>query len=603
MNRQRALLVVVFLAVLTAGVGSSVLAAAGDKDEPVATARANAAEINWQPKVEYSSIVLTVATPEGEVIRKEFAAGVAISLRSSDGKGRALTDGSYQYELRVVPVFAQGVREALAAARRDGKDEEVMRDLRNRGLLPKQEVVQSGAFSVTAGAFVMGGAEEGQRVGAAPAQRDEVFSDYTQYRPFSGLLRPVSAPFLKTSPGALARSTRGVATTPSVRALAESAAVRFFDQVIPDDLIVQGSACVGLDCVNNESFGFDTIRLKENNTRIKFDDTSISAGFPANDWQLTANDSASGGANKFSIEDITGSKVPFTITAGATTNSMFVDSSGRLGLKTSTPVLDIQSTTSNTPAMRLEQNGSGGFTAQTWDIGANEANFFVRDVTGGSKLSLRIRPGAPTSSLDISANGDVGIGAASPTGKLHLFNGGATDNVLQVFQNGTRTWTMGINGATDIFRITDNTVFAARFVITNTGNIGIGGLTTPTNPLEHSSGAKLTAAGVWTNASSRALKMNIRNLNSGEAIKALEKLNPVQFEYKAQPGEKYVGFIAEEVPELVATSDRKTLSSMDVVAVLTKVVQEQQKAIAELQAKINRLEKRKGKAARVKRNR
>jgi len=53
--------------------------------------------------------------------------------------------------------------------------------------------------------------------------------------------------------------------------------------VIPDDLIVPGSACIGLDCVNNESFGFDTIRLKENNTRIKFDDTSTASGFPAND--------------------------------------------------------------------------------------------------------------------------------------------------------------------------------------------------------------------------------------------------------------------------------------------------------------------------------
>src|SRR6201985_2425331 len=89
------------------------------------------------------------------------------------------------------------------------------------------------------------------------------------------------------------------------------------DFVIPDDLIVQGSACVGLDCVDGEAFGFDTIRLKENNTRIKFDDTSTSAGFPNNDWQLTANNSASGGQNKFSIEDITGSKVPFTVIAGA----------------------------------------------------------------------------------------------------------------------------------------------------------------------------------------------------------------------------------------------------------------------------------------------
>ena len=73
------------------------------------------------------------------------------------------------------------------------------------------------------------------------------------------------------------------------------------------------------------------------------------------------------------------------------------------------------STTNNTPAIRLEQNNSGGFTAQTWDIGGNEANFFVRDLTGGSKLSFRIRPGAPSSSLDIAANGNVGIGTGSPT--------------------------------------------------------------------------------------------------------------------------------------------------------------------------------------------
>src|SRR5882757_5104749 len=104
------------------------------------------------------------------------------------------------------------------------------------------------------------------------------------------------------------------------------------DQVIPDDLIVQGSACVGLDCVNNESFGFDTIRLKENNTRIKFDDTSVSAGFPANDWQLTANDSAAGGLNKFSIENSTVATIPFTIVGPAPTNSLFIDGSGKVGL-------------------------------------------------------------------------------------------------------------------------------------------------------------------------------------------------------------------------------------------------------------------------------
>lgn len=180
------------------------------------------------------------------------------------------------------------------------------------------------------------------------------------------------------------------------------------DQVIPDDLIVQGSGCFGFDCINNESFGFDTIRIKENNTRIGFDDTSTGA-FPANDWQITANESASGGLNKFSIEDITGAKVPFTVVSGAKTNALFVNSNSNIGIGTSTPVLNAHILTSNTPAIRFDQDNSGGYTPQVWDIAGNEANFFVRDITGGSRLPFRIRPGAPTNSIDIQADGTIKI--------------------------------------------------------------------------------------------------------------------------------------------------------------------------------------------------
>jgi hypothetical protein len=76
-------------------------------------------------------------------------------------------------------------------------------------------------------------------------------------------------------------------------------------QVIADELIVQGRACIGLDCVNNESFGFNTLRLKENNTRIEFVDTSIVPGFPNTSWLLQANDSNSGGSNFIGIVDQT----------------------------------------------------------------------------------------------------------------------------------------------------------------------------------------------------------------------------------------------------------------------------------------------------------
>jgi hypothetical protein len=160
-------------------------------------------------------------------------------------------------------------------------------------------------------------------------------------------------------------------------------------------------------------------------------------GFPANDWQLTANDSASGGVNKFSIEDITGAKIPFTVIAGAPTNSLFVSSSGNVGFGTSVPALNLHINDTDTPAIRFEQNSGGGFTAQTWDVAGNEANFFVRDVTSGSRLPFRIRPGAGTSSLDISANGDVGVGTASPTASLHVARASGNVGVRMARTGGT----------------------------------------------------------------------------------------------------------------------------------------------------------------------
>src|SRR5436190_6941735 len=189
---------------------------------------------------------------------------------------------------------------------------------------------------------------------------------------------------------------------------------------VAQDLNVNGSLCVGFDCPP-ASFGFDTIVLRENNLRIFFDDTSVSAGFPANKWRITINDSASGGASFFALDDVTGNRTGvFKVMAGAPSASLFVASSGNVGIGTTVPGLDLSLFSGDTPAIRLEQSGSQGFTAQTWDVAGNEANFFVRDVTGGSRLPFRIRPGAPTSSIDIAASGNVGVGMVAPGAKLDI---------------------------------------------------------------------------------------------------------------------------------------------------------------------------------------
>src|SRR5256884_3155107 len=337
--------------------------------------------VRWDVAVSNGGGTLTITAPDGRVFRKAFRGGASPEINLSDKQLDSLPDGVYNYDLQLTSVLTAAQKEAIMKARGSDDDPENERAGRKRPSVPAMN--QSGSFAIVNGMLVGPGGIEGQRTASKTA-----------------------AP----------QPTRVSANTVERLRNHRFSLLRTPDIVEADDVIIQGSLCVGLDCVNNESFGSDTIRLKENNTRIKFDDTSTAAGFPANDWQLTANDSANGGASKFSIEDITGSKGPFTITAGAPTNSLFVDSTGRVGLGTSAPALNLHVSSSNTPAIRLEQNNSGGFTAQTWDIAGNEANFFVRDVTGGSRLPFRVRPGAPTSSIDISASGNVGVGTASPQG-------------------------------------------------------------------------------------------------------------------------------------------------------------------------------------------
>ena len=170
---------------------------------------------------------------------------------------------------------------------------------------------------------------------------------------------------------------------------------------------IRNSLCVGGDCAASETYGFDTIKLKENNTRILFDDTSTSSGFPSNDWQLTANDSGSGTKSKFSIDDVTSGRTPFTVEAFGPSHALYVDSSGKVGMGTNSPSVKLHLKNGNTPTTRLEQDGSSGFTAQTWDVAGNEANFFIRDTTSGSELPFRIQPGSASNTLSIRTDGVV----------------------------------------------------------------------------------------------------------------------------------------------------------------------------------------------------
>ena len=215
-------------------------------------------------------------------------------------------------------------------------------------------------------------------------------------------------------------------------------------QVILDDLIVDGSACIGLDCVNGGE-----LRLRHPAAEGEQPPHQVPGHLGVQrqlpEQRLAASPPTSpdnGGANKFSASTTSSAgRIPFRVEAGAPVNALYVEADGDLGVKTANPVVDIHVVEGNTPTLRLEQDGSDGFTPQTYDIAANEANFFIRDVTNGSKLFFRAKPGAPEDSIFVAASGFIGLGTDAPAAELQIR--GNTPSVR--FQN--------TGSATDIWEI------------------------------------------------------------------------------------------------------------------------------------------------------
>ncbi len=262
--------------------------------------------------------------------------------------------------------------------------------------------------------------------------------------------------------------------------------------------------------------------------------------------------------------------------------------------------------------------GSGGiFMKEVDDSGLLNNQWLISRTTGASSLNFTYGTETDFSTdvkiMTVHSNGNVGIGTVNPTEILQLndFSNGDSSFVkittkgvnaspagpkhagikLRHFNDGFG-WTISSvddnqNGSIHFkSHFDDLTGITRLFIDRVSGNMGIG-MSAPAHPLEMASGAHVTAGGVWTDASSRTLKENIQDLTSEQALEAFMQLSPKQYNYIRDSEESHLGFIAEEVPDIVAMNNRKSLSPMDIVALLTKVVQEQQSKISELESRLN----------------
>jgi hypothetical protein len=279
---------------------------------------------------------------------------------------------------------------------------------------------------------------------------------------------------------------------------------------------------------------------------------------------------------------------------GSYGSGIFQQSGGNLILQTgTTPRLTIVSTGAATfsssvsgTSIRSSAMGSFGFnTANNGEFqiyatatdgmimaGRGSSNDMVITNKNGNDV-FRIPSGTTTTNLV----GDLGVGTATPSGKIHAvgINASSSNNVIYL-ENSV---------ATILFRIRNDGAF-----FTGTGS---------SSPYNNTSGSAanliVTSAGsLERSTSSLKYKTDVRNYDKG--LEDVMKIRPVYYHSKneREKGIQFAGLIAEEIHELGLTEfvqyaedgTPDALAYQNMIALAFKAIQEQQAQIEELKAKI-----------------
>ncbi len=280
---------------------------------------------------------------------------------------------------------------------------------------------------------------------------------------------------------------------------------------------------------------------------------------------------------------------------------------------------------SNGIILKDQNNATTGF----WGFGTNVELMSIQNRNDDGEISFYT--GGFFERIRIDNVGNVGIGTSSPTAMFHVAGptrihgvsawGPSVANPVLQLNRGAGNVASGAdvffleqgslasennmyflidadnNSTTDRFVFaTDSELSTATELMTirQSGFVGMG-VANPANPLQMASGARVTAAGVWTNASDARLKTDIQQSKYGLA--EVLKLRSVDYNMK-KGGEAQVGFLAQEVqtvvPEVVngfpgdiENGETLGVAYGQLVPVLTKAIQEQQQIIEQLQADLD----------------
>lgn len=538
---------------------------AGNNTAQLATAWSTDSFITFEPNIEVADYTLRITTPTGEQFQMHFDGTEVPYFQVQDFD--FLDDGLYQFELVGSPILSNEAKAWMLEQREAGM--KVSHEtLREQGFIGETPMVLSGNFRI---------------------QQGQVFESQNTLEEATELVAAKSD--LKDE-------------TPAGGSVVTDQDEGDRAQVYATDLIVQGSECVGMDCTTSESFGSDTIRLKENNLRIKFDDTSASGSFPSNDWMLVANDTNNGGDSYFAIQDVTGNKTPFKISAGVSNNALVVDAEGDVVIGSSSGNMELNIQDGDSPGLRIYQDTSNGYSQQIWDVAGNETNFFVRDITAGSKIPFKILPGADHNQLVISGSNRVGVGTNTPSTRFHIKaddaeqtieNSDTTSvsdrNLLTLKSNGgsrvefvntnlsDKTWQIANPNNRDYLQFTLLDSGAVEMTLSESGDLDVYN--------------NITAGGTITSTSDRNAKENFKPISHQDILNKVSSMEILEWNYiKDQDETRHIGPMAQDFHAAFGVGlDNKHISMVDMdgvalasIKALNEKVDAKEATIQELKA-------------------
>jgi hypothetical protein len=273
--------------------------------------------------------------------------------------------------------------------------------------------------------------------------------------------------------------------------------------------------------------------------------------------------------------------------------------SGNIGIGTTAPTakLDVNGNAAVSGKLTVADAAlSGALTAKDATI---SGTLTAKDATISGTLTVKDAVVTGTlSAEDISLSNLLTVKDAVISGSLAVSQGievtrGSDKKARILWDAATNVWQAGIEDNMQNLVCKDSVYdellqVADAVTVDSASNVGIG--KTPADDYKLDVNGNLRATN-FAQTSSRTYKENIASLPVKRALELLNKLKPVTFSYKAENAKKQnIGFIAEDVPQIFSTSDHKSVVLMDIIGVLTTVVQKQQKEAQDMRKQVNELQ-------------